>query len=188
MKAAFILFDGITLLDFIGVYDPLSRLRSQGHLPEFSWDTCAVNPSVSDSFGLALRVDKVKPDLSGYDLIVVPGGYGTRTLQTDADFISWLKTATGVPLKTSVCTGALLLGAVGFLEGHRATTHFGEYDNLAPYCAEVIREELVDDGAVITAGAVASSLTLGLYLCEKFVGPEKTKVIRRSMAYPVPQH
>lgn len=183
MKAAYILFNDITLLDFIGVYDPLSRLQSQGHLPDFNWDVCALTPAVVDGFGLETKVDLVAPDLSGYDLVVVPGGYGTRDLQQDPDFLAWLSTAANVPLKTSVCTGALLLGAAGFLEGHRATTHFDEYEALAPYCTTVIKEELVDDGTVITAGAVASSLGLGLYLCNKFVGPERTAVIRRSMAY-----
>lgn len=183
MKAAYILFNDITLLDFIGVYDPLSRLQSQGHLPDFSWDTCALTPTITDSFGLGMEVSKVCPNLSGYDLIIVPGGFGTRMLKDNPSFISWLQTAADVPLKTSVCTGALLLGAAGFLEGHRATTHFNEYDALTPFCKEVVREELVDDGAVITAGAVASSLTLGLYLCEKFVGAEKMEVVRKSMAY-----
>ncbi len=183
MKAAYILFNGITLLDFIGVYDPLSRLQSQKHLPDFSWDTCALTPKVTDSFGLSIAVDLVQPDLSGYDLIIVPGGFGTRALQKNTAFISWLQTAAKVPLKTSVCTGALLLGASGFLNDHRATTHFNEYDALGAYCKEVVREELVDDGAVITAGAVASSLTLGLYLCEKLVGKEKAEVVRKSMAY-----
>jgi cyclohexyl-isocyanide hydratase len=183
MKAAYILFNDITLLDFIGIYDPLSRLQSQKHLPGFSWDTCAFTATVTDSFGLEMKADKVRPDLSGYDLIIVPGGFGTRQLQENPEFMSWLKTAASVPLKTSICTGALLLGAAGFLEGHRATTHFNEYEALEPYCKEVIREELVDDGAVITAGAVASSLILGVYLCEKFVGAEKTAAIRKSMAY-----
>jgi transcriptional regulator GlxA family with amidase domain len=183
MKAAYILYDDITLLDFIGVYDPISRLQSQGHLPDFSWDTCALTPTITDSFGLRLEVDQVCPNLIGYDLLIIPGGFGTRMLKDNPTFINWLQTAAEVPLKTSVCTGALLLGAAGFLEGHRATTHFNEYDVLAPYCAEVVREGLVDDGAVITAGAVASSLTLGIYLCEKFVGKEKTAAVRRSMAY-----
>jgi len=183
MKAAYILYNDITLLDFIGVYDPLSRLQSQGHLPDFSWDTCALTPIINDAFGLGVEVDKVSPNLRGYDLLIVPGGFGTRMLKDNPAFISWLQTAADIPLKISVCTGSLLLGAAGFLEGQRATTHFNEYDALAPYCKEVVREELVDDGAVITAGAVASSLTLGLYLCEKFVGREKTEAVRRSMAY-----
>ncbi|TXF89448.1 DJ-1/PfpI family protein [Neolewinella aurantiaca] len=183
MTAAYILFNDITLLDFVGVYDPLSRLQSQGHLPDFSWDTCALTPTINDSFGLEIGVDHVCPNLSKYDLIVVPGDFGTRMLKDNPAFTAWLQTATDVPLKASVCTGALLLGAAGFLKGHRATTHFNEYKTLEPFCAEVVREDLVDDGAVITAGAVASSLTLGLYLCEKFAGKEKTEAVRRSMAY-----
>lgn len=184
MKAAYLLYDNLTLLDFVGLYDPLSRLQSQGHLPDFSWDLCGPTPTIRDNFGLEITVDRVLPDLAAYDLIFVPGGFGTRELQHDTTFMSWLQTAGPVPLKTSVCTGSLLLGAAGFLADHRATTHFNEYDALRPYCREVIEAEvIVDDGAVITAGAVASSLPLGLYLCNKFVGPERTEQIRRSMAY-----
>lgn len=183
MKVAYLLYDGLTLLDFIGFYDPVSRLQSQGHLPDFDWDLCATTPTIKDSFGLEITVDLVRPDLSTYDVIYVPGGFGTRGLQHDENFLAWLKTSGPVPLKTSVCTGSLLLGAAGFLEGKRATTHFNEYAVLAPYCREVTEERIVDEGSVITAGAVATSLDLGLYLCEKLVGPEKTVLIRRSMDY-----
>lgn len=183
MKVAYILFDGITLLDFIGIYDPLCRLQSQHHLPNFSWNLCAMTPTIKDSFGLEMTVDLVSPNLSAYDMIIVPGGFGTRSLQTDTAFLQWLATAEAVPQKVSICTGALLLGAAGFLKGHRATTHFNEYDALAPYCREVVRERIVDDGAAITAGAVASSLDLGLYLCRQLVSEQATEAIRRSMDY-----
>jgi len=184
MRIAYILFDGITLLDFVGVYDPVARLQSQGYLPDLTWDLCAVSPVVQDSFGLSMTVDKVRPDLGGYDLIFVPGGFGTRQLQHDEAFVNWLQTAQEVPRKVSVCTGSLLLGAAGFLQNHRATTHFNEYDALAGYCREVVPERIVDDGAVITAGAVASSLDLGLYLCGLLAGEEAVEPIRRSMDYP----
>lgn len=183
MKVAYLLFDGITLLDFIGIYDPLCRLQSQKHLSDFSWDLCAMTPSIKDSFGLEMTVDLISPDLSVYDMIIVPGGFGTRSLQQDQPFLQWLATAEAVPQKVSICSGALLLGAAGFLKGHWATTHFNEYDSLAPYCREVIRERIVDDGAVITAGAVASSLDLGLYICRQLVGEHATEAIRKSMDY-----
>ncbi|MBC6996343.1 DJ-1/PfpI family protein [Neolewinella lacunae] len=185
MRLAYLLFDGITLLDFSGVYDPLSRLQSQGHLPGFSWQTCAMTSVVRDGFGLSVSVDRVQPNLGEYDAICIPGGFGTRALQHDPAFLAWLATAGPVGLKTSVCTGSLLLGAAGFLKGHRATTHFNEYAALAPYCAEVVRERIVDDGRVITAGAVASALDLGLYLCAKWAGPEAAERIRHSMDYAV---
>ena len=183
MKIAYVLFDDLTLLDFTGIYDPVSRLKSQRHLPDLRWDLCALTPTVRDSFGLSVAVDKVRPDLGTYDLVIVPGGMGTRSLRHDDDFIDWLKTAAAVPQKASVCTGSLLLGAAGLLTGRRATTHFNEYATLAPYCGEVVRERIVVDGAVTTAGAVASSLDLGLHLCRTLVGEEKTERIRRSMSY-----
>ena len=183
MKICYILFDGITLLDFIGIYDPISRMKSQKHLPDLKWDLASNKKAIKDSFGLEIKVDKIIPDLSTYDMIIVPGGFGTRPLQNDAEFINWLKTAQPTTYKTSICTGSLLLGAAGFLKDVKATTNFKEYKSLGKYCDQVLAKRIVDDGNVITAGAVASSLDLGLYLCEKLVGPEKTELIRKSMDY-----
>ncbi|TFG75386.1 MAG: DJ-1/PfpI family protein, partial [Flavobacteriales bacterium] len=170
MKIAYILYDGITTLDFIGIYDPVSRLRSMGFLPDLSWHLCAGQPKVKDHFGLDIIVDKVWPKLDGYDALVVPGGFGSRAMQQDKDFIKWLQTAGKDTLKISICTGSLLLGAAGFLKGKRATTHFADYQRLETYAKEVLREQIVDDGDAITAGAVAASLELGVYLCKKWAG------------------
>ena len=183
MKIAYLLFDGITTLDFIGIYDPVSRIKSQKMLPDISWDLCALKPEIKDGFGLGIKIDKVEPNLADYDMIIVPGGFGTRPLQTDEVFINWLKTAQNVPYKVSVCTGSLLLGAAGFLKQKMATTNYKEYGALKKYCKEVCSERIVQDGKMITAGAVASSLDLGLYICEMLVGPEKTEEIRKSMDY-----
>ena len=183
MQIAFILYDNLTLLDFIGFYDPITRLRSMKFIPELSWRTCATRAMITDSFGLHVRVDQVTPDLSEFDAIFVPGGFGSRALQRDDDFVAWLKTAAPVAWKISVCTGSLLLGAAGFLKNKRATTHFDEYDALAPYCGEVVQERIVTDGQLITGSAVASSLDLGLYMCEKWVDAEAAGAIRRRMNY-----
>ncbi len=185
MKIAYVLFDRITLLDFIGIYDPISRMKSKKFLPDLEWDLCSHKSEISDSFGLRIVMDKVYPDLNTYDMVIVPGGFGTRALRYDQAFVKWLQTAKQ-PQKVSICTGSLLLGAAGFLKGKRATTNFNEYETLAPYCQEVVKERIVEDGNLITAGAVASSLDLGLYICNKLVGKEKTELIRKSMDY-VPQ-
>ena len=179
MKIAFIVFDGITMLDFIGVYDPVSRLRSIQFLPTLQWDICAMKPEVKDHFGFVIKVDKVGNDLSKYDALIVPGGSGTRILQTDKAFLKWIATAREVPLKCSVCTGSLLLGAAGFLENKKVTTHFGEYETLAKYGCTVVKDKIVDDGNIITAGAVSASLQLGLYLAKKWGGAEAEQSIRR---------
>tara|TARA_R110002012_G_scaffold134258_1_gene287516 strand:- start:951 stop:1553 length:603 start_codon:yes stop_codon:yes gene_type:complete len=183
MNIAYILFDEITLLDFIGFYDPIKNMKTKGFIKNLNWDLCATKKSIKDSFGLEIIVDKIKPDLSDYDMIVVPGGYGTRNLQYNTDFIEWLKTGKNVEYVVSICTGSLLIGAAGFLENKTATTNFNEYKSLEKYCKKVVHERIVDDQNIITAGAVASSLDLGLYISEKLIGKEKTEEIRIGMDY-----
>ena len=183
MTIAYIVFDGITLLDFIGAYDPISRLRSIQFLPNLQWDICAMTPEIKDPFGFTLKANKIQPNLGNYDVIIVPGGSGTRTLVHNKAFISWLQTAAAVPLKCSVCTGSLLLGAAGFLEGKNATTHFNQYEALAQYGCHVSKEKIVDDGNLITAGAVTSSLQLGVYLANKWCGVEAGQAIKKWMDF-----
>jgi len=183
MKIAFVTFDGITWLDLIGVYDPITRLKSLKYIPDLSWDVCCRSEMAKDNFGLAMLPTKIGNSLHEYDAIIVPGGSGTRKLQYDEEFISWLKTAEHVTYKISICTGSLLLGAAGFLRDKYATTHFHEYETLKPYCGKVIQQRIVEDGNVITAGAVASSLDLGLYLCEKWAGKEAKSEIEMKMSY-----
>ena len=183
MKIAYIIFDGVTWLDFIGVYDAVSRLKSMGFMKDLSWDICSWTGTASDNFGLRIIPDLIKQPLDTYDAIIVPGGHGTRHLINDTDFLNWIGTAKDVEYKMSVCTGSLILGAAGFLKSKRATTNFLEYETLKPYCAEVLTDRLVVDGNVITAGAVSSSLDLGLYLCEKWSGPVARAEIQKRMDY-----
>lgn len=183
MKTAFILFDHLTAMDFVGMYDPLTRLRSMAVMPDFEWSLCAFTQDIEDDRGLRFVPDVVGEPLDGYDLVVVPGGYGTRPLQHDEAFLGWLRTAATVPLKTSVCTGALLLGAAGFLDGKRATTHPNNFDDLAPYCAHVVDERVVDEGDVITARGVTSAIDLGLHLVERLAGQAARARIAKQMDY-----
>ena len=183
MKIAYIIFNGITWLDLIGCYEPISKLRSPKYLPDLSWDICSFTETAEDIFGLEIKPSKIKNSLAGYDAIIVPGGIGTRKLQFDHDFIAWLKTAEEVKYKISICTGSLILGAAGFLSGKRATTNYQEYETLKPYCKEVIKERIVEDDNIITAGAVSSSIDLGLYLCEKWAGQAARDEIRKRMDY-----
>jgi transcriptional regulator GlxA family with amidase domain len=182
MKIAFVIFDVLTALDFIGVYDAVTRLKTMGFIEDMRWDICAYTESVSDKLGVVFTPNKVRESLGDYDLVIVPGGYGTRRLVDDAGFLAWLKTAESCPLKASVCTGSLLFGAVGFLEGKRATTHPSSFTELAKYCT-VVDDRVVDEGDVITARGVSSSIDLGLYLCEKFAGREVMEKIRKQMDY-----
>lgn len=184
MNTAFIIFDRMTALDLIGVYDPLTRLKTMNFVPDFKWMLCAFTDKISDDKGLRIIPDSVAEPLGGFDMIVVPGGFGTRTLQHEKPFVDWLKTALPVKLKASVCTGALLLGSAGFLAGKRATTHPNAYEELKPYCKTVETSRIVDEGDVVTARGVSSSLDLGLYLAERIAGRKARDAIAKQMDYP----
>ncbi|WP_315795081.1 DJ-1/PfpI family protein [Paenibacillus sp. BIC5C1] len=184
MKIAFVLFDGLTFLDFAGFYDVINRLNFFEQTKGTTWETCAMTDQVTDESGLTLKVDRVKPNLAEYDLVFVPGGMGTRKLRFDEAFVGWLRQAENVPLKVSVCTGSLLMGAAGFLTGKKATTHPNVYELLEPYVAEVIQTRIVKDGNVITAGGVATSIDLGVYVVGLLAGQEAADNVKLQIDYP----
>jgi len=184
VKISFIIYDGMTALDFVGVYDPVVRLKTMSFVPELEWQICALSPQVQDSTGLSFTATRVSEPLKGFDVVIVPGGFGSRKLSKNEEFIAWLKTAESCQLKVSVCTGALLLGAAGFLKDKRATTHPSAFEELKKYCLQVVEGRIVDEGEVITAGGVTSSIDLGLYLCGRLAGDKAREEIRRQMDYP----
>lgn len=184
MQIAFVIFDQMTALDFVGVYDPLTRLKSMSFMPDLQWDICSFTPEVRDDRGLHFSPDKIAQPLTDYNLILVPGGYGTRLLQKSSEFIKWLKTAQPAGCIASVCTGALLLGAAGFLKNKAATTHPSAFEELKPYCRKVSGKRVCDEGSVITSRGVTAAIDLGLYLVESIKGPEVREAIAKQMDYP----
>jgi cyclohexyl-isocyanide hydratase len=153
-------------------------------MDDFEWRILAPTARVVDERGLKMEAHAGMEPLASYDMLFVPGGMGTRTLQHDPAFIDWLKTASPVKLKVSVCTGALLLGAAGLLRGRRATTHPGAYQELEPYCATVVKERIVDEGDVVTARGVSSSIDAGLHIVEKLAGADARTRVAAQMDYP----
>jgi transcriptional regulator GlxA family with amidase domain len=171
MRAALIVFDRMTSLDFVGFYDPVTRLKSIKVMDDFEWRVCAATPHVVCDRGLKIAADAVGEPLGNYDMVFVPGGFGTRTLQYDRAFVDWLRTAAPVQLKVSVCAGSLFLGAAEFLRERRATTHPGALKELQQYCPAVVQERVVDDGDTITAGGVSASIDAGLHVVQRLAGP-----------------
>jgi transcriptional regulator GlxA family with amidase domain len=175
MRVAIFTFPRVTTLDFIGAYDALRRVEGV---------TCSLigtEARVTDEGGLTFETQPW-PDLTPFDLLLVPGGHGTRPLEADMRTLDYLRSWGETKPLASVCTGAMLLGLSGHLKGLRATTHFGSYDRLAPHCAEVIRDvRVVDAGRVVTGGAVSSSLDVGLTLVEKLFGAAERSRVARAM-------
>jgi len=183
MKIAYIIFNGITWLDLIGVYEPVSKLKTRNYLTDLHWDICSCTETAEDVFGLSMKATKIKNPLSDYDAIIVPGGIGTRQLQFNREFLGWIRTGIDCKYKISICTGSLILGAAGFLKDKKATTNFQEYEALKPYCVQVLTDRIVDDESTITAGAVSASIDLGLYLCRLWAGADAEQDIRRRIDY-----
>lgn len=183
-RIAFLVFPRLTFLDFVGAYDALRRVATMSIDPAVTHRIVGTEAEIVDETGLVMKPDAVYESLASFDLLYVPGGFGTRALVNDARLIDYLKTWGPERPLASVCTGALLLGQAGYLRDLRATTHHRAFDLLRPLCREVITDRrVVDEGRVVTAGGVASSLDLGLYLVEKFWGAPAREKIAAQMEY-----
>jgi putative intracellular protease/amidase/uncharacterized protein (DUF952 family) len=180
-RFAFVAFAGMTLLDLVGVYDPIARLAGMGFDPDARCEIVAAEEAPWRGAGAVLTVPRVRPPLHDFDALVVPGGFGARRLVEERAVIEWLATFPHNRLVASVCTGALLLGAAGRLRGHRATTHAGALDLLAAFGATAVRERVVDEGQLVTAGGVTSGLDLGLHLVRRFAGDGAAERIAAQM-------
>ena len=183
MKIAFVIYDGLTLLDFAGVFDPLTRLKTMGFRDDLSRDLCAQKATVRSTEGVVLTADRVDNDLAEYDYVIVPGGDGIKDLMQDKAFLSWIAVASDRTTIAALCGGSLLLGAAGMLRTKRATTHPALAGFLMNYAREVVPDRIVDEGNVITAGGVTAGIDLGLYLCGKIAGDEVRENIQRQMDY-----
>lgn len=184
MRFAFLVYDGVTLLDFAGVYDAVTRLKTMGLMDALEYDVCAAGETVTSFEGLTIRPDKVMPDLGGYDAVFIPGGNGIAALLHHAPCLDWLRRVRADALKISVCGGALLWGAAGLLAGRRAATHPSMTAYLPRFGAVATEDRVTEDGDMITARGVTSAIDLGLYLCEKLAGRAARETVQKQMDYP----
>ncbi|MEN6350441.1 MAG: DJ-1/PfpI family protein [Syntrophomonas sp.] len=183
MKIAFIIYTNLTLLDFAGAYDSITRLKSMGFIKDLEYDLCSLENIVKSFEGAEIIPNKVNNDLSVYDYIFIPGGNGVMKLLNNNEFLLWIKNISKNAIITTVCGGSLVLGAAGFLNGKKATTHPMLMNFLNKYTKNVSNSRIVEDGNIITARGVTSSIDLGLFLCEKISGLETREKIQKQMDY-----
>jgi cyclohexyl-isocyanide hydratase len=171
-RIAFVAFRGMTLLDLVGPLDAVSRIRSMGFDETLSCEVVAATPEriVSDAWQMKVEAERVRPALDAFDMVVVAGGVPARALVDDADVVAWLRAFSPNRTIASVCTGSLLLGAAGRLEGKRATTHRSAKDLLARWGATYVDARVVDEGAVVTAAGVTCGIDLGIHLVRRIEG------------------
>jgi transcriptional regulator GlxA family with amidase domain len=174
------IFDELTALDAVGPYEVLSRLPGA----EVKFAALEPGPKRTATKMLTLMADHALADVPRPDIVCVPGGFGTRPLMKDEAMLDWIRTAhEHSTWTTSVCTGSLLLGAAGVLEGLRATTHWLAMDTLAGLGVETTSERVVEQGKVITAAGVSSGIDMALTLAAHVAGPEVAQAIQLGIEY-----
>ena len=134
-----------------------------------------------------MLADRGQPELGEPDVILVPGGKGTRALMRDESLAQTLREAhTRGALLTSVCTGSLVLAAAGLLDGKPATTHWSALDRLAAAGENIeVRpdDRFVDTGHIITAAGVSAGIAMALYLVARLVSDDRAREVRRYIQY-----
>jgi transcriptional regulator GlxA family with amidase domain len=179
-----LIFDRVEVLDFAGPFEVFSRVRlmpgvdsrrSDDSAPFSVFTVARSRTSIQATGGLEVIPRYSFADVPRIDLLVVPGGFGTRALLEDRQVLDWIRQAAAASrLVTSVCTGSLLLAKAGLLEGHRATTHWGALDLLQSLgeAIQVERELRVVDDGVVTSAGVASGMDMSFLVVEKLFGRE----------------
>ncbi|KVD13673.1 DJ-1/PfpI family protein [Burkholderia ubonensis] len=183
LHIGFLVFPGVQQLDLTGPHDVLASLPdTAAHLV---WKT---REPVASSSGLALTPGHTFADCPPLDVICIPGGTGITDLLSDRETIDFVRERSAAArYVTSVCTGALLLGAAGLLRGRRATTHWAFHALLEPLGAVPVRERVVRDGNLFTGGGVTAGIDFALTIAAELAGDDEAQAIQLELEYaPAP--
>jgi transcriptional regulator GlxA family with amidase domain len=180
MQVAFLLYDRFTALDVTGPHEVLSSVP--GSEPVFVAER--TGPIRNERGTLAITADRTLEEVPAPDILVVPGGLGTRLLLDREPLLSWLRAAHETSTwTTSVCTGSLLLAAAGLLEGAPATTHWLARETLASLGARPVPDRVVRHGKIITAAGVSSGIDMALRLVQLMYGDELAQAVQLGIEY-----
>jgi transcriptional regulator GlxA family with amidase domain len=195
VNVGILIFENVEVLDFAGPFEVFSRTRtvpgaesrrSDDNAPFHVFTVAKTRDAMTATGGLVVVPAFGFADAPRIDLLVVPGGFGTRSLLHDEETLEWIRrTAAAARQVTSVCTGALLLGKLGLLDGKQATTHWAALDlleSIAP-AARVDRERRVIDDGIVTSAGVASGIDMAFYIVETLCGAEVAEETARYIEY-----
>lgn len=182
-----LIFPDVELLDFCGPYEAFSAASHDG-TPYFNTFTVAEQSEpVASRAGLKFIPDYSFQDAPKIDILVVPGGQGTRREIENPAVISWIRNvASAAELTTSVCTGSFLLGRAGLLQDGKATTHWGSIERMRETFPDIeVLENVrwVDDGAVVSSAGVSAGIDMSLHVIERLCGPAAAQSSARLMEY-----
>ncbi|CAN5239897.1 DJ-1/PfpI family protein [soil metagenome] len=174
-----LLFEGLDQIDLTGPFEVLSRI------PNSTYRIFGkTNAPVTDIAGLRLAPDATLADAPKLDVLHVPGGFGQEALMDDEEVLGWIRQqAAGAVCVFSVCTGALLCGAAGLLQGRRATTHWASFHLLPLFGAIPVNERVVMDGDMVFAAGVTAGIDGALRVAAELRGDEAAQSIQLYMQY-----
>jgi transcriptional regulator GlxA family with amidase domain len=189
-NVAILIFPDVELLDFCGPFEVFSVAGRKSTPPVFQVYTVAESaaPITTVSIGLSVNPHYGLADCPRPDLLLVPGGMGTRKEMHNPVLLDWIRrTAAEAELVLSVCTGALLLAKAGLLDGLEATTHHGAMDLLREVAPKtVVRDDrrVVDNGRVILSAGIAAGIDMALHVVARLLGEEHARKTAQYMEYP----
>lgn len=180
MDIAILIFEGLTALDAIGPYDVLASIPDAN--VTFVGATRGLKRTSRGSLGL--NADRAITEIKGADILVIPGGYGEEQVRQNPTVLEWVRAIHATTQwTTSVCTGALILGAAGILKGIEATTHWAARDQLRQFGATPVTKRIVEQGKVITAAGVSAGIDMALYLTRRLAGDTVAQAIQIAIEY-----
>ncbi len=179
MEIAILLYDKFTALDCIGPYDVL---RNMGANITFVADQRG--EVRADSRVLGITADRSIDEVTNPDMLLIPGGFGTRALMSDERILEWIRGVHATSQwTTSVCTGSLLLGAAGLLDGLDATTHWASAELLETTGARYTEQRWVRNGRIVTAAGVSAGIDMALMLVNEIAGEQTAMAIQLGIEY-----
>jgi transcriptional regulator GlxA family with amidase domain len=184
MQIAYLLYDRFTALDITGPHEVLNSVPGN----ESIFVAEQAGPLRNESDTLSLVADASLEEVPSPDIVVVPGGFGTRALLDREPLLDWLREVhETTTCTTSVCTGSLLLAAAGLLDGAPATTHWLARDELAELGAKPVSKRIVEHGKIVTAAGVASGIDMALHLVKTINGEQVAQAVQLGIEYdPAP--
>ena len=187
-NVAILIFDEVEVLDFCGPFEVFSVTGRRSSLNPFHVYTVAqTHKPVLARNNLSVNPSHTLSDCPEPDILLVPGGYGTRREMNNPTLIDWIsRRAENAELVLSVCTGALLLAQAGLLDGLSATTHHGAIDLLrevAPGTTVLESERIVDNGRVIVSAGISAGIDMSLYVVGRLLGEEQAEETAAYMEY-----
>lgn len=182
MQVAYLLYDRFTALDITGPHEVLNSVPDVESI--FVAETAG--PLRNESDTLSLVADASLAEVPNPDIVVVPGGYGTRALLEHEPLLDWLRSAhESSTWTTSVCTGTLLLAAAGLLDGKPATTHWLARELLAELGARPVPDRVVElqEDRIVTAAGVSSGIDMAPHLVQRLYGTEVAQAVQLGIEY-----